>query len=257
MQAGLIDIHHHLLDGMDDGPSTFEETIRMLHRAVQEGVTCIAATPHVTPGQVKFSRELYQEKLAHVQAYVQEAGLPLTICQGAEVYYTSSTVSYLQKGVIPTLGNSWHVLVEFHPHDTYATIRHAAANVNNAGYSMVLAHAERYRALRWGDRLAELKADCGLKVQMNSSAILKAHQGWGDRWIRRMLREGLTDIVSSDSHNTSTRFCTLGQCAEMLSTVYGPEAAKRLCADRALRILHEKDDRRWVKAGKEGEEKEE
>lgn len=241
MASGFVDIHHHLLDGLDDGPSSFDETIRMLHRAQTEGVSCIAATPHMTPGLVEFDIDRYHDKLAHAQAYIQQEGISLELCQGAEVYYTAFTPSFLSQKRIPTLGNSWHVLIEFHPHESFDTICKAAANVNNAGYSMVLAHAERYRSLRWSNRLPNLRAHFDVRVQMNSSAVIKAHQGFGDQWIKRMLRDGVTDLISSDAHNTQFRPCTLGVCASLIRTAYGADVAQRLCRDQALEILHEKD----------------
>lgn len=243
MRSGLIDIHHHLLDGLDDGPSDFDGTVQMLKQAADEGVTCIAATPHMTPGVVEFSLEKYRERLAATQQYAAKNGLALDICQGAEVYYTPSTTSYLQRGLIPTLGNSWHVLVEFHPHDSYDAIQHAVMNVANTGHGVVLAHAERYRALRWGDRLAQLREQCYLKVQMNSGAVLKAHEGWGGRWIKRMIREGNVDIIASDAHNTGVRSCTIGRCAALLTERYGQKTAENLCSAAAYGILHEKDER--------------
>ena len=238
----FVDIHHHLLNGMDDGPAEFEETKRMLHRAVVEGVEHIAATPHMTPGMEHFDRDKYQERLAAVREYVAQEGLPLTIHAGVEVFYTAFTVSYLRQNKIMPLGNGWHVLVEFHPSERYEAIRDAAMNISNAGYSMVLAHAERYRALRRGDRLTELRNAYDVKVQMNAAAILRAHQRWGDRWIRRMLKDGKVDIVSSDAHNTTMRPCLMGSCAELLSTTYGEDMARQLCTEQAQKILHEREN---------------
>ena len=101
--AQWVDIHHHLLHHMDDGPQTMEDMISMLHAAVAEGVGCIVATPHMQPGMVEFDTEQYQRSLLEARQYVQLAGLPLTILSGAEVYYSTMTPAMLHRGVIPHL----------------------------------------------------------------------------------------------------------------------------------------------------------
>ena len=99
-----VDIHHHLLHHMDDGPQSKEEMISMLHAAVTEGLTCIVVTPHMQPGLVEFDTEQYQNSLMEARQYVQLAGLPLTILPGAEIYYTTMAPSMLHRGVIPPPG---------------------------------------------------------------------------------------------------------------------------------------------------------
>lgn len=239
MAAGFVDIHHHLLHGIDDGPGSYEETVEMLTRAVKQGVRHVAATPHMQPGLVEFDEELYRKRLDAAREYVRENDLPIRIWSGAEVFYTTLTPVFLQQGRIPTLGESWNVLVEFDPEDSYETILRGADAIGNAGYTMVLAHAERYRALRWGDRLARLKEENPVVVQMNATSVLRDHEGWRNRWIRRMFSEGVVDVIATDAHNISTRACTMGKCAKEISRLYGEEMARLLCVVNPRSVLQE------------------
>lgn len=241
MLSGFVDIHHHLLYETDDGPANFEQSVQMLHRAVEQGISCIAATPHILPGHIEFSAEKNLQKLETLREYIARQGLPLEIVPGAEVLYTAATASFVESGRLPMLGNSWHMLMEFHPYVHYDEMRRAILSIGNMGYSVVLAHAERYRCLRIKGRVARLQTNFNVQVQFNSTAVIAAHKRFGDRWIRRMLREGTVDIIASDAHNTSSRPCTLGDCAKLIAEEYGEAEARRMCIRTPRLLLNEKN----------------
>lgn len=247
MPGKLVDIHHHLLYETDDGPADFNQSVRMLHRAAEQGVRCIVATPHIFPGRVEYEPVQHRQKLDALREYVLKEKLEIELIGSAEVFYNSSVSSYLENHRIPMLGNSWHMLVEFHPNTHYDLLRKAALTISNMGYDMVLAHAERYCCLRVKGRIERLQSNLGVKIQLNSDSVIAAHCRFGDRWVRRLLREGLVDIVASDAHNTDARPCTLGDCMKLLSEEYGMDMARRLCIDHPLALLNEKSSLRSAK----------
>lgn len=240
MTSGFVDIHHHLLHGMDDGPQSFEETVQMLHHAVKQGVRHVAATPHIRPGQTEFDVELYRRRLMDARGYARENNLPIRIWSGSEVFYTSMTEAFLRQGRIPTLGGGWHVLVEFEPQVGMRTIVEAADRIGNLGYTMVLAHAERYRSLYVGKRLARLKDDYRIMVQVNADTLMNTRDVLRSGWIRHMLREDIVDIVASDAHGVRQRACSMARCAEEIARLYGEKKARQLCADNAMAVLNER-----------------
>ena len=241
MLSGFVDIHHHLLYETDDGPANFEQSVQMLHRAVEQGISCIAATPHILPGHIEFDAEKNLQKLEALREYIVRQSLPLEVIPGAEVLYTAATASFVETGRITMLGNSWHMLMEFHPYVHYDEMRRAILSIGNMGYSVVLAHAERYRCLRIKGRAARLQTNFNVQIQFNSDTVIASHKRFGDRWIRRMLREGMVDIIASDAHNTSSRPCTLGDCAKLIAEEYGEDEARRMCINTPRLLLNEKN----------------
>lgn len=250
MKSGFVDVHHHLLHGLDDGPASPDETVRMLRQAARQGVIRLAATPHVRPGHAGFDMDLYRERLGQARALAAEEGLEIEIVSGAEIMYTVSAVDWLRRDRVPLLGDGWYALVEFYPDVSFSAICRAAMEIGNAGFGMVLAHAERYRALRWGDRLAQLKEDCGVKVQLNAGAVPACRGLLGDRWVRRILKEGLADVIASDAHNVDTRACVMRDCADVLSELCGRAAARRMLIDQPAAILNGQSE--WTASEEEG-----
>ena len=233
----LTDLHHHFLYGLDDGPQTYEDMCRMLHKAADAGVSCLVATPHIQPGLVEFDYAQYQRSLAEAQQYAYDQHLPLTILPGAEIYYTSMTASMLQKGAVPWLGNGYHVLVEFHPSVSFEGICRAAIHIANAGYSMVLAHAERYRCLLWGRRLARLQEEYHVKIQVNTQTILSTRPFWMGLWVRRAMEHEWIDLIASDAHDSDKRPCNLDACAAWIEKNWGKKRSEKLCRLHANALL--------------------
>lgn len=234
---GLADVHHHFLFGMDDGPQTPEEMQQMLHKAAEEGITCLVATPHCQPGMMAFDTEQFQRSLQYAREYAHWAGLPLTILPGAEIYYSAMTPAALQKNSIPRLGNGYYVLVEFHPHVSFEGICRAAVHLANAGYAMVLAHAERYRCLRWGKRLSFLQQEHHILIQINAQTILNPGGLLMRRWVDRVMQNQWVDLVASDAHDVRQRPCVLRQCAAFVQQNWGQEAAEKLFRETPRQLL--------------------
>lgn len=234
----LTDIHHHLLWGLDDGPRTKEETIRMLHKAAQEGVSCLVATPHIQLGVVDFDDTQYQRSLTEAQQYAYAAGLPVTVLPGAEIYYNSMTGLMLQRGAIPRLGKGTYVLVEFHPHVSFEGICRASVHIANAGCGMVLAHAERYRCLRLGSRLARLQQEYHILIQVNASTLMQPRHLLEKQWMKRAMENSWIDLTASDAHDTLYRPCVMGQCFAHLEKEWGLDMAQKLCCRIPAKVLN-------------------
>lgn len=225
----IVDVHHHLVYAVDDGAEDFEMSVAMLERAVKEQVTDIVCTSHTMPGRHDLDLNRYFRFYDKLAEHVVKANIPVRLYTGTEILYTAETPRHLHAGRIPTLASTWNVLVEFRPDTPYETLRQGVLDVANAGFGVVLAHAERCMCLREGDQLARLREESMLKAQMNANTVLRARGLLGDRWVKRMLRENVIDLVASDAHNVSSRPCALGQAYTFLQKQFGAEMADRLC----------------------------
>ena len=228
--CGLIDIHAHILPGIDDGARDWEETRQLLKASWEQGVRHIIATPH-------FSRRMDVEKLNGLRDRVvrmaQEEGLGLEISLGQELRYFEELPLYLEQGRALTLAESRYALVEFKPNDSYQAIRRAVHGLVQAGYIPVLAHVERYRCVREKGRAVEL-VQSGACLQINAESLLGGLFNRTCAWCLKEIRENRIHFAASDMHRIDTRPPRLEEAFKKLSK-------KPSCSD--LAAIFEKNQR--------------
>lgn len=236
----IVDIHCHILPGLDDGAKNMEETLAMLRIAAKEGITDIIATPHFKPEGYHAEPEAVLQGVMQVQEAAAIAHIPIRIYPGNEIFYFNGVEKLLEEGHVCTLGGSRAVLLEFYPYMPFSYLRTALDSVMNAGFLPVLAHAERYGCLMGRlENIRYLKAR-GVLIQVNAECI----PGKGlaqKRFIRRLLKESLVDFIGTDAHDTRFRAPLIAKCTDMLIRKYGQDLAGLLLAENAQEILPEKD----------------
>ena len=233
----LVDIHHHIVYGVDDGARNREAMQSMLRVAYENGVHDLIATSHALPGLKEFPAQTYLDNLHEGQAWCDAQGWDMKLHSGSEIYFTEDAPRLVSDGYIPTLDETWYVLVEFGPDAGFERICRAARQFGNYGYSMILAHFERYDTMHSEKHIQELRGDYGVLLQMNTQTITGRHGFFRDRWVRKVLDAGYVDMVGTDAHNTTTRACNLAQCYEQLKQDYGPTYAYQLCGGKQREIL--------------------
>jgi len=236
MIHGLVDIHQHVIYGVDDGPTKWEETEAMLEKAISQGIGRIVATSHVSPGRVHFDYSEYLDKLNKINYLIWKKKWKLRLLPGCEIYYSPHVLDRLHRRKIPTLAMSDYILVEFSPFEEYNTIFNALRNLANAGYHPILAHVERYQCMT--DKMQSVLnlKEFDTLIQMNAQTVLHSQSFGAKRFARRLLEENVVDFVASDAHNTSSRPICLGDAYEYLKKNYGEELADRLTWKNQLRI---------------------
>ena len=233
----FIDIHHHMIYGIDDGAKSFEGTEKMIRDAVENEVDTIITTPHITPGHAPFPFEDYEAHLEETRRFLAQQNIPLKLYTGAEILYTSATPRLLQAGMVPTLAGSQFALVEFTPDDDYDYILDAAMHIASAGFVPIIAHVERYEQVRKVAQIEELRRECNAMIQMNASTVVRKHSFFKERWVRRILSEGLIDFVASDSHDLPGRASRMRPAFDRLKADYGREVAHKLTHGNAARLI--------------------
>ena len=235
--TGIIDTHSHILPGLDDGASDMRESICLLRQARQQGIRSVIATPHysgrfpnICPDRIRLlCREVQEQAQAELKAEIR-------IWPGQEIMYSEEAVSLLDKGDLLTIADTRYVLIEFLSAVPYSYIFRAVKELTLAGYRPILAHAERYEALREEGRLEELKKQ-GACVQLNFRPIGGKWYHETTRWCRKILRDGLADFLGTDMHNTGGRRPETEKAVRWLDKSLDARYTAGLLRDNALKML--------------------
>jgi protein-tyrosine phosphatase len=204
--TGFIDIHHHIIYGVDDGPQTPEESRQMLALAYADGTRHIIATPHFDPTGYCPEINLLQERLAELKAVCADEYPDLQLHLGAEVLFGEGIRRRLRAGIIPTLAGSNYVLLEFAPGVSKDALERAVRHLANGGYAAVLAHSERYPAITGDLQFTKyLQEKYGVLIQVNADTFVSRQRFHVRRFLKKAMHQGIIDLVASDAHSTKNR----------------------------------------------------
>jgi protein-tyrosine phosphatase len=231
----LIDLHCHILPGVDDGPRDWNESIDLCRSMVKDGITLAVATPHLIDG-------VYDNRKPKVDALVEElrqrladAGVALRIESGAEVDLSSRLVSE-PCADLPVLAGGKAVLLEM----PVAVIPHAMNEiifaVTSRGLLPVLAHPERNELLQRDTSLARAWVEAGAALQIDGDSLLGVWGRGAKRCAEGLLCAGLVHALASDAHSCERRPPRLTRALEAAKEMLGAEAEK-LVTDGPASIL--------------------
>lgn len=226
----FIDLHHHILWGIDDGPKTREQMISMLSMAANDGIGLIAATSHAYPARASFQYETYLERLCEANAYCVEQGWNLRLVSGCEIHYCQRVPDLLIDGKLPTLDQSNLVLIEFDLDILREEMEQAADSLYRIGFRPIVAHVERYRCLAHSPKRAmAMREEYGLIYQMNCQTVLRPRGLWESLFVNKMLENRAIDLVATDAHDTVRRPICMNAAYQELCNRYGVDYARQLC----------------------------
>jgi len=226
---GFVDIHHHIIYGMDDGAKSEEDMRNMLLKASADGITTIVATPHVTPGVHHFDWDRFDRHMEKARSFIKEQGIDMELYKGCEILYTDPTRHYLEDDRIPSLAGTENVLVEFSPDIKLAKIEEALDQILSAGYTPVIAHMERYYCLlKHPKQVDKLRDNFQVKLQVNCRTVIKSQGFWGNRFVKHVFEEELVDALGTDAHNTGARCVCMKAAYQAIKKEYGSAYAHRL-----------------------------
>lgn len=233
----MIDLHSHILPGIDDGSPDLETSLAMARMAVADGTEVLACTPHVTPGIYDNTAQTIAHGVATLRAALAQAQIPLHLVAGCDAHIRSDMATFLGSDLHYRLHGTRYFLYEPPHHVIPPHIDTLTKHLVNAGFVPVLTHPER---LSWiGKRydILEQLNDIGCLIQVTAGSFTGNFGARAKDLAWRMLGEGRVDIIASDAHNLTSRPPTLSEARDMVAAEVGDEQALDMVKARPLQIL--------------------
>lgn len=212
----MLDLHAHLLPGLDDGPEELAASLEMARAYVALGFRGVVATPHFYPGLYEPAKEEITEKLAQLKAALAKEEIPLEVFPGAEYLLTPELPERFARGELLTLAGSRYLLVELpwgsFPPYTFEVIFALFLK----GVTPVLAHPERHGFLLARPALLEELSQKGVLLQLTAGSITGLFGEEEKRTARRLLKEGKVHFVASDAHGVGKRLKAAAEAAKLV-----------------------------------------
>lgn len=221
----MTDLHTHLLPAMDDGPRTFDESMQLVEMELDDGVDTIAVTPHFNFEFHKLGEflENREKQSGTLQKIIDDAGLPVTIIEGAEVYLSQWIT--VEEGVKELCyQNTSCMLIELPEYYFPDWAFQVLCQLKAGGITPVIAHADRYHYFQKDIDILRSLVRSGCLVQLNADSII----GSGPKSRRQaisLIKSGLVQFVASDAHSVLKRPPKLGVAMNLLCKKVGWQVA--------------------------------
>ncbi len=235
--CGYVDIHSHILPGVDDGPATVDDSIALAKEAVANGLTDVVATPHLNLDLFPFSLSACQKALRHLKEALAGENIPLEIHLGAEVKVDPTIIEGLKAKEIPTLAGGKYVLIEI-PFDIIpAFTRELIFEIQLLGLVPVLAHPERNNRIQDNPDLLRPFIDSGCWTQINSTSVTGYLGQASQDCAFQLLAKGWVNVIASDSHEAGNRGPNFKNAVALAAKYTGVRNAQKLVRENPAQVL--------------------
>lgn len=236
----MIDIHTHILPGIDDGAVDWDNSIAMARAAAAEGITGIIATPHHANGRYDNPKPVVDSLVQELQTRLSDERIPLTIYTGQEIrVYTGLLEGIEAKELLPLAGSSY-VLLEMPTSSIPERMSEWIYELNLLGVKPIIAHPERNsEVLQHPDRFQRLVEE-GAYGQVTTHSLLGAFGKKIESFSWKMCSEGMIHVVSSDAHNLTVRGFRLQEAYERIHQKLGANFVE-MYQNNARNVVEGKD----------------
>lgn len=254
----MIDMHSHILWGVDDGPDSVEGSWRIVMDALQEGITKIIATPHAYNPHYDVSAEVTKAKVAELSNLLTKEGVPLTVHTGHEVRLHENLLDNLKSGKLLSLADTKYILLELPSQTVPLYTANVVEQLVAEGYVPIIAHPERNKAIAEKPERLQRLIRRGALAQITAGSV-SGHFGKGVQNLSlRLIEANCIHTYGSDVHNSETRPLLFDKGLQVLEKKRHTEIIEvllenneRLIQDRQLIHLEMDEVRRrqWWQVG--------
>ena len=234
----MIDLHCHILPGIDDGARDLETSLAMARAFVADGVSIVACTPHILPGLYHNSGPQIRAATAQLQRLLNEHRVPLRLTTGADNHVTPGFLSELRSGQLLSLADSRYVLVEPPHHVAPPRLEELFFNLITANYVPILTHPERLTWINSAYASMERLHTAGAWFQVTAGSLSGDFGRNARYWAERLLDEGKVHLLATDAHDLKTRSPRLSHGRDLAAKRVGATEAANLVVTRPRGVLH-------------------
>jgi protein-tyrosine phosphatase len=219
----MIDIHSHILPGIDDGAQNMSETIEMAKKAVEEGIGTIIATPHHKNGQYENSKPQIIEQVANVNLVLADEGIDLKVIPGQETRIFGEFIEEYESGKILTLADSQYVFLELPSGHVPRYTDQLLFDIQLKGLTPIIVHPERNSQFIEQPDLLYKFVKKGTLTQVTASSLCGYFGKKIKTFSQQLIESNLTHFIASDAHNVKNRTFKMAEAFELIDSKYGPD----------------------------------
>lgn len=237
----FVDIHCHLLPGIDDGSQSWEQSLEMAAMAQSDGTATIVATPHQLGNFGHNGGQLIRAKTVELQQQLDQHKIDLRVVPGADVRIEEGMVERLCDGRVLTLADRGrHVLLEL-PHELFFPMDDVLVRLRRVNMVGILSHPERNQGLLKQPRIVESLVNHGCLMQVTCGSLMGIFGPAPQQMAEWMLQQGLVHFLATDAHSPTSRRPLMRRAFERTVQLVGEQIAVDLCCRNPAAVVEGQD----------------
>ncbi|QJX64163.1 tyrosine protein phosphatase [Niallia circulans] len=235
----MIDIHCHILPGVDDGPKILEESLNMAKLAVQEGIKTIIATPHHKNNQYNNLKSKISLSVNDLNTALKQENIPLKILPGQEVRIYGEVIEDFYKEEILTLNFSRYLFIEFPSSSVPRYAERLLYELQTEGIIPIIVHPERNKELQEKPHLIYNLVKNGALTQITASSLVGYFGKSVKKFSEQLIENNLTHFVASDAHNINNRSFKMKEVFNLIHNEFGSDYVDLFLENSERLIINE------------------
>jgi len=231
----MIDLHSHILPGIDDGAADLDESIAMCRMAFRDGIRTIVATPHI--GKFPNTREIIEKKAEELRRVMRSQGIDLALFIGADYEFSPEIFSRIQNKALLTINSSRYLLLDIPYSLMPPNVPRHIERMVNAGIVPIITHPERCLQVQEEVAILDDIVKAGALVQLTASSIMGRMGTRARETAHLILKKNLAHVIATDAHGLSKRPPILSEAVALASGIIGKDRALAMVTSTPQQII--------------------
>ena len=236
-RESFVDIHCHLLPGIDDGASDWNESLAMARLAVADGIRTVIVTPHQLGAYRENDGRKIRARTAQLQQFLEQRGVPLQVLPGADVRIEPEMIGRIRGGEVLTLADQGRFVLLELPHEVFLPLDPLLKDLDRAGLVGILSHPERNVGILGQPEVVGPLVDRGCLLQVTAGSLTGTFGLHVQRLAERLIVEGLVHFLATDAHSSKSRRPLLRRSFDRVVELTDYRTACALCCENPARVV--------------------
>lgn len=239
----MIDMHNHILYGIDDGCKTIEESIETIKKMKKIGFNNIVLTPHyIEDSSFKANNNLKLQRLEILKEELLKNNIDVNLFLGNEIFINESINELIINKEIRSINNTRYILIELPFNNQILNLDDYLYELKLKGYKIIIAHPERYTYFKDNYEEARKLYDSGVLFQVNYGSIIGQYGSSSLKLVKKLLKDDMVDFISTDIHKpSSSLFDKFDDIKHKIIKIIGEDKFKDISYNNILKVINDED----------------
>ena len=234
----MLDLHAHILPGIDDGADTIEESIQMCEMAYKDGIRTIVATPHI--GKFQNSKEIILKKTHELKDELLARQIDINLFCGADLEFTAEVLDFANNNSLVTINNSRYLLLDIPNSLLPPNVERHINSLLEKGIVPIISHPERCIQIQEDLGILYRVIKLGVVVQITAASITGKMGSHAESAVLTILKHNLAHVIATDTHGINKRPPVLSEAVNIASGIIGRDLALAMVTTNPQNIIDDK-----------------